>query len=334
MLTLEKLQKIDKKLTDEIYDYANENDLLTNKLSPIYDGLYSAEMYWKSPLRIMWILKEPYDDFDKRTGKPKGGDWSITKDLFHNPEDFAKNKTGQMVIYTSYGILNNLNWAKIDSALENPEIPKVLQKIAYINLSKMPAYTTTRNSELWTKYEAWKDLTLKQIKQYEPNVLIFGNTFIYFKEDLEKKFVISSTKKSHLRNINADIYEDDKRIIIAACHPGKRFSNEEKELYVNSLVRKINKWYSSVTEVNQSEESKYLFIAKLADYLVSNRIKMNVNDLLGFLNTNNFLTTSTTPYQSVQSVNNLIIECYRLADSKTKKLIKNAFVDNKGYSII
>ena len=334
MLTLEKLKKIDERICNEIYNYACENKLATNKTSPIYDGLYSPEMYWKSPLRIMWILKEPYDDFDKRTGKPKGGDWSITKDLFHNPEDFAKNKTGQMVIYTSYGILNNLRWNKIDYIYDDPDIPKVLQKIAYINLSKIPGYTTTKDSELWAKYEEWKKITLKQIKQYEPNVLIFGNTFKYFLEDLEDLFSINSAKFTPLRKINIGVYESNERIIIDSWHPGKHFSNEDKQIYVDSLVSKINKWYSKITESNETIESKYLFIAKLADYLISNRLKMNTNDLIGFLNTNNFTTINGDTFQAMQSVNKLIRDCYKIADNNTKKNIKKAFINNKGFSII
>ena len=156
MLTLERLKKIDDRICNEINEFADRNGLSTSKSQPIYDGLYSAEMYWKSPLRIMWILKEPYDEFDKRTGKPEGGAWSITKDLFHNPEDFARNKTGQMVIYTSYGILNNLKWNKIDYIYDDPDIPRILQTIAFINLSKMPAYTTTRDSELWANMKIGK----------------------------------------------------------------------------------------------------------------------------------------------------------------------------------
>lgn len=334
MLTLERLKKIDDRICNEINEFADRNGLSTSKSQPIYDGLYSAEMYWKSPLRIMWILKEPYDEFDKRTGKPEGGAWSITKDLFHNPEDFARNKTGQMVIYTSYGILNNLKWNKIDYIYDDPDIPRILQTIAFINLSKMPAYTTTRDSELWAKYEDWKKITLKQIKQYEPNVLIFGNTFKFFYDDLYELFSIETTKKTYLRNIDIRVYENEERIIIDSWHPGKHFSNEEKEIYVNSLVRKINNWYSSITQMNSSFESKYLFISKLADFLISNRIKMNSADLINFLNTNNFTTSNEVPYSSTQSVNNLLRECYQKADAKTKKMIKNAFVNNKGNTII
>lgn len=70
MITIDDLKKIDETITNEILEFAKNNNLLTDDVWPIYDGLYSPELYWNSPLRIMWILKEPYDDFDNETGKP------------------------------------------------------------------------------------------------------------------------------------------------------------------------------------------------------------------------------------------------------------------------
>ena len=61
---------------------------------------------------------------------------------------------------------------------------------------------------------------------------------------------------------------------------------------------------------------------------------MKSNDIIGFLDTNNFITFRGTSYQSTQGVNNLIRECYRIGDRKTRKLIKKAFVNNQGESIV
>ncbi len=50
------------------------------KVEPIYDGVVDAEAYLASKPRIMWILKEPYDDFDAK-GHPQGGGWTMFKDF-------------------------------------------------------------------------------------------------------------------------------------------------------------------------------------------------------------------------------------------------------------
>ncbi len=45
----------------------------SGKSEPIIDGIFNIEMYQKEPLRILWILKEPYDD--------DGGGWSFPEEL-------------------------------------------------------------------------------------------------------------------------------------------------------------------------------------------------------------------------------------------------------------
>ncbi len=50
------------------------------KVEPIYDGVVDAEAYLASKSKVMWILKEPYDDFDAE-GMPAGGGWTMFKDF-------------------------------------------------------------------------------------------------------------------------------------------------------------------------------------------------------------------------------------------------------------
>jgi hypothetical protein len=57
----------------------------TGKTHPIHDGVADLEGYLASSPRIMWILKEPYDDFNEN-GEPVGGGWSYTKDRPFNSE--------------------------------------------------------------------------------------------------------------------------------------------------------------------------------------------------------------------------------------------------------
>ncbi len=46
------------------------------KVEPIYNGEVDAEAYLATKPKVMWILKEPYDDFDAE-GMPAGGGWTM-----------------------------------------------------------------------------------------------------------------------------------------------------------------------------------------------------------------------------------------------------------------
>lgn len=186
----------------------------------------------------MWILKEPYDDFID--GKPYGGGWSITKDLFREPLKFANSsKTARMMTYTTYGILNNKNWNEIDYIENNPQIADCIRQIAYINLSKMPAEKTTSMTILKKKLKIWKPTILKQISVYDPQILIFGNTFPLLKDDLFKEDKLPE-KKDYDGYVWAYNYEN--KLYLWAYHPG---ANVKQEAYANTLIKVVNDWRTS-----------------------------------------------------------------------------------------
>lgn len=80
------------------------------KVEPIYDGVVDAEAYLASKPKVMWILKEPYDDFDAE-GMPAGGGWTMFKD-FGEGDTLAKavnrNAALRNVTYASHAILNGI----------------------------------------------------------------------------------------------------------------------------------------------------------------------------------------------------------------------------------
>ena len=56
----------------------------------IKDGILDFEKYFHAKYKILWILKEPYDDFDE-DGKPFGCGWHYRD--FINPKQFIKDFT-------------------------------------------------------------------------------------------------------------------------------------------------------------------------------------------------------------------------------------------------
>ena len=90
----------------DIKAHASELGYDSAKVEPIYDGVVDAEAYLASNPKIMWILKEPYDDFDAK-GTPQGGGWTMFKD-FGAGDTLAnalnRNAALRNVTYASYAI--------------------------------------------------------------------------------------------------------------------------------------------------------------------------------------------------------------------------------------
>lgn len=195
---------------------------------PIYDGIYYKDVkkYLNSKVRIMWVLKEPYDD-EYDDGEPCGGGWNYFDCLESNASPW-KNRTWKNMIYTTFGILNNMKYEEMDSIEEHPEMADVLLEIACINLSKMPGHTTTDSSLLPIYYETWKDILKQQMDLYSPQVVIFGNTFEFFKEDLFKGEILEPV------NSITQIYEKNGVKYMDAYHPQCRI---KRETYVNSIIK-------------------------------------------------------------------------------------------------
>lgn len=205
--------------------FPNETDRF-----PITDGVCDEEAYLKSSPKVMWILKEPYDEFDKSSGKAGGGGWSIPKNCFFK-DDVWKQKTWRNIIYIMQGIRNGWSWEEIPPLSQNPDYArKTIQEIAYINVSKMPNGMTSNDAFIARAYQDWKDILYEQISLYAPDVIIFGNTFKYFKNDMIGE---------EAPHFNADDeyalgYKKDGILLIDTYHPERK-----GEEYVNSVVQVV-----------------------------------------------------------------------------------------------
>lgn len=102
-LSSEDIRKGQEKIKEEIYARAKELGISTDDLWPLPDGVFNIEGYCQSSPRIMWILKQPYDDM--KEGKPHGGGWEVYG-AFNNDDAF-KNTTWQPIIYSLFGIRNH-----------------------------------------------------------------------------------------------------------------------------------------------------------------------------------------------------------------------------------
>ena len=138
-----------------------------------------------------------------------------------------------------FGLHNGKHYREMDYVRETPGMGDVMLEIVILNLSKMPAGTTS-NSSFAKNYEKYWVSTLKeQIELYNPQVVIFGNTFnvcwpLFVSEDSEP-IRIPETGRCFI-----NLYKNNGRILLDAYHPGIR---SNVEFYVDSLIDTIKEYF-------------------------------------------------------------------------------------------
>lgn len=223
-MTAKELLERQKEIQEKVEDIAKN---LKSEASPIYDGVADIEGYLKSSPRVMWLLKEPYDDDFKSDGTPCGGGWSFTEnDAWSN--DSWNNPSFRTMIITMYNYLHKLKYGEREPLDNDPDYWKVLKQIAFVNFNKLPAQK--RSSVL---PDTFKEIVLEQIHCYTPQVVICGNTFWQFAWDL------FGGKPEYFKSYwYHDIYKKDNTLFVDAYHPAQwRYSQEE---YIDNLVEILN----------------------------------------------------------------------------------------------
>ena len=209
-------------------------------MKEIIDGKINDIEYDNASCKILWILKEANisaEDKEKEIDVCEGfrNDW--------HKKNALSVPTFRKMIYATYGILNpTVEWENIPYA--NQEAYEVVQQIAYININKLPADSSSDDWKIKKAYNVGKDKLLKQIEDLNPNIIIFGNTLKFFEfEDLskigwnilntEKKYADDSTYNTAYYTISSN------KLCINAYHPSypkiadKTYWNEIRQTYIN-----------------------------------------------------------------------------------------------------
>ena len=229
-MNIQELIKAQKDIREAIEARAKE---LGFEKEPIYDGVCDCEGYLSSNPKVMWILKEP--NGQKSDGKLEDGGWSIVEESFKDDiEGVAKQPTWQAIIYVMYGYLNGLMYDDMDYIRNNIEMAKVMQKIAYLNVSKMPGYNSSSDSNIAYCYTQWETILHRQIETYAPDVIIFGKTFEHFRTYFEKQ----GLEKIDNFPDWIDVYKRGNQLLLDAYHPARKGRQ-----YVDTLVAALNKYF-------------------------------------------------------------------------------------------
>jgi hypothetical protein len=202
-----------KKIINDIENIETGN----SDIWPIADGIINIQEYAKAKFKILWILKEPWDETDGE--EPAGGGWNNADALnkkMSGKEFGSDSKTYFPIIYTAHGILNNFClWNDMDDADKSTEVFNALKSIAVINVKKTPGFKNTPKVNLANAYNQYRELLLAQINIYNPDIIIGGSTMHLFYEDL----AIDKTKL--VQNKSLTYYQTENRIYIDAYHPSQ-----------------------------------------------------------------------------------------------------------------
>ena len=225
-------------LNSEIYRIyeANYPDRIEDS-APITDGVYDAEKYLESRIKILWLLKEPYCEGDGTGCGWDLCDIAIKKGFF--PINARKSPTFANMAYTSYGILRNIPYEDMPWINENDyEVNKALLEVAHINISKMPAWTRSNFTSISGHFAIWKDIIFKQIQVLDPELIICGNTFLIIKYALSS---IGDLKQFEVPSMEwLPSYQHGSRLYIDAYHPAQTQTTREE--YVDSIKAIVDQW--------------------------------------------------------------------------------------------
>lgn len=228
-------------LEKKMKQIALKNDLtLGGNSLPIYDGIGNIEEYLLFKPRIACLLKEPYDRIID--GKAQGGDWSIVRDCFMKKNQNWSILTWQRIIYTVYGLRNNLKYMDMDYIRDEHSMGEVLRSIAWINLNKMPAQKKSDQTYIKNFKKYWKGIVEEQLEIYLPNVILCGNVFEACHEELFPKAKLLRTipGKENMKDIA--VYSVDQTLLFDLPHPGIiGKSHDAIGYYVNSINDVIKK---------------------------------------------------------------------------------------------
>lgn len=209
----------------------------TEDRKPIEDGPIDPQIYLKSKYKILWLLKEAYDN----ENDAEGG-WSLTELLRSDDvyERFFKSTTSKRtwypMVYVSYGILNDfMPYDDMAFIYEDPmNMTSVLKNIAFININKLAGESTSKDNQLKKIFSLNKNILKKQIDLLDPDIVIGGHTLDFYADLLElPKCNMAISEK------NTKYYFNGSKLYIAAYHPGRigisryKYVNED---YIEDII--------------------------------------------------------------------------------------------------
>ena len=222
----------------------------------ILDGVAFPAKYLASKTKILWILKESYEKngvYFWHSGGIKTYEPDTIK-LIHKKRR-KRHGTLRMVSLVTFALLHKLSFERAKEVFKANEYDLIdaVQQVAWLNLGKVAAKSTSANN-LTYLFNTWKEILVKQIKLYNPDIIICGNTMQYFSNDKEYNFNLPREKKQIFKSIEPNenrIYcyyplEEQGKLYINIHHPScpedsTTFNGTWNEC-INELVEIVSDW--------------------------------------------------------------------------------------------
>lgn len=205
----------------------------TNESWAITDGLVEPQQYAISRPRILWILKEPYDEGTER----KGGGWSLTKDLlFERTDEMSRKRAFQPICYITHGIHSGVSdWDKMEWLRDSHDIRHSIRKIAFINVSKLPGLKTSSDALISIAYQKYRPTILRQIQVYAPDLIFACNPHVHIiAKDLG--VTIDADQWQSFGTAAAVMLPSGQRLVWV-YHPSQRKRGVTRVSYVNNAIQ-------------------------------------------------------------------------------------------------
>ncbi|MEX6627232.1 hypothetical protein [Tenacibaculum salmonis] len=208
-----------------------------NNENYVIDGIINLNKYLEAKNKILWILKE---------ANSEGSSWSYINKF---QDKKWLNKCGKSiptikrVMYTTYGILRNPKWENIPDA-KDEKCFEPLQEIALLNIKKIPGGGNSNPKSITEAYNRNCKLLNLQVKTYNPDIIIFGNTFQYFKT---ADFPNIKETKREISTFGNHSYNTGDKLYIHTWHPAVRGKGFTDKGYVTDIIQIVEKWKSQNT---------------------------------------------------------------------------------------
>lgn len=217
-----------------------QKELTEDNRAPIGDGALNYEGYLKAKIKILWLMKEPYDtNKGVNVTDVKTGGWYFTDTMFKEKNFGRDRTTWYPIINTSHALLSEQPvWNQnVRMSANNKSLIDVLSHIGYINIQKLASKTReqTNNTIINEAFKANKEWIQKQIDLLNPDIIIGANTlngdvFVHF--GLKGKMI----KKTE----SNEGYLANGKLFIRANHPAQR--GIKSKVYVNDILSLVQEW--------------------------------------------------------------------------------------------
>jgi len=219
------------------------------KSSPIRDGVARPEEYLKADLKVVWLLKEPYDSGE---GVENDGGWSIVDNCFAEAGDSWErkrkdgsvdrmwtNRTWQMIAYIMYGFHHKLRYKDMPRvrSQEGRMIMNELLSIGWINASKFANKKSSSDAKVFKLFiNVWWSLVMEQLNVLMPDVIVCGKTFNCLRHVWRNDLMRIDDKLPGVRVKcpNVGFWKHKDTYVLDAYHPGRKGCQ-----YANSIINAL-----------------------------------------------------------------------------------------------